>query len=72
VGERPASSTSVGDLPEAQRRVIAVRDIEGWSAAAVCDVLDVSDTNQRVLLHRARSKVRRSVERYLAGESRPA
>jgi RNA polymerase sigma-70 factor (ECF subfamily) len=52
-------------LPEAQRSVITLRDVEGWSAQEVCNALELSETNQRVLLHRARSKVRRALERYL-------
>ncbi len=51
-------------LPPAQRTVIALRDIEGWSAEDVCDALEVSEGNQRVLLHRARSKVRAALEEY--------
>jgi len=44
--------------------VILMRDIEGWSAGEVCEALAISEANQRVLLHRARSKVRRSLEAY--------
>jgi RNA polymerase sigma-70 factor, ECF subfamily len=51
-------------LPPAQRTVISLRDIEGWSAEEVCDALEVSEGNQRVLLHRARSKVRAALEEY--------
>jgi RNA polymerase sigma-70 factor (ECF subfamily) len=51
-------------LPQAQRTVISLRDIEGWSAEEVCDALEVSEGNQRVLLHRARSKVRAALEEY--------
>lgn len=51
-------------LPPAQRTVIALRDIEGWSAEDVCGALEVSEGNQRVLLHRARSKVRAALEEY--------
>jgi RNA polymerase sigma-70 factor (ECF subfamily) len=51
-------------LPDAQRAVITLRDIEGWPAEEVCDALQVSDGNQRVLLHRARSKVRQALEQY--------
>jgi RNA polymerase sigma-70 factor (ECF subfamily) len=52
-------------LPEAQREVIRLRDVEGWSAPEVAAALEVSDGNQRVLLHRARSKVRAALEDYL-------
>src|SRR5690348_727147 len=53
-------------LPPAQRAVITLRDIEGWDADEVSGHLGVTDGNQRVLLHRARSKVRAALERYLA------
>jgi RNA polymerase sigma-70 factor (ECF subfamily) len=46
------------DLPEAQRQVLTLRDIEGIDAAEVCELLGVSAGNQRVLLHRARARVR--------------
>ena len=52
-------------LPPAQREVITLRDIEGWSSEEVRNALEVSETNQRVLLHRARSKVRAAIERHL-------
>jgi RNA polymerase sigma-70 factor (ECF subfamily) len=55
---------AVDALPPAQRTVITLRDIEGWPAHEVCDALGVSEGNQRVLLHRARSKVRAAVEEY--------
>ncbi|MGH3032978.1 MAG: RNA polymerase sigma factor [Gaiellaceae bacterium] len=55
-------------LPTAQAQVISLRDVEGWSSEEVCALLGLSEGNQRVLLHRARSKVRSSLERYL-GES---
>ena len=51
-------------LPDSQRAVITLRDVEGWSAQEVCNALELSETNQRVLLHRARSKVRGALERY--------
>lgn len=57
---------AIGRLPAAQREVITLRDIEGLSAAETCNVLEVSETNQRVLLHRARSKVRQALEDYFA------
>jgi RNA polymerase sigma-70 factor (ECF subfamily) len=52
-------------LPDMQRAVITLRDIQGWSADEVRNALELSETNQRVLLHRARSKVRRALEEYL-------
>lgn len=52
-------------LPVTQREVIRLRDIEQWTSEEVCNVLGISETNQRVLLHRARSRVRRSLESYL-------
>lgn len=56
---------AIDALPEAQREVIRLRDIEQWSSGDVCNVLGISETNQRVLLHRARSRVRRGLESYL-------
>ena len=56
-------------LPPTQRAVISLRDIEGWSSEEVRNALELSDTNQRVLLHRARSKVRRALESYFGEET---
>jgi RNA polymerase sigma-70 factor (ECF subfamily) len=53
-------------LPARQQAVIALRDIEGWSPEEICDVLELSEGNQRVLLHRARSRVRTELERYFS------
>jgi RNA polymerase sigma-70 factor (ECF subfamily) len=58
--------SAIDALPPAQREVITLRDIEGWSSNEVCNALDIAETNQRVLLHRARSKVRAALEDYLA------
>ena len=52
-------------LPPNQRAVIELRDIEGWEAGEVCDLLEISEANQRVLLHRARSRIRRALEDHL-------
>jgi RNA polymerase sigma-70 factor (ECF subfamily) len=56
---------AIAALPASQRIVISLRDVDGFSAEEVCNVLDVSESNQRVLLHRARSKVRAALEAYL-------
>jgi RNA polymerase sigma-70 factor, ECF subfamily len=56
---------AIDKLPEAQRDVILLRDVDGWTPMEVSDVLGITDGNQRVLLHRARSKVRAAVEEYL-------
>jgi RNA polymerase sigma-70 factor, ECF subfamily len=61
---------AIAKLPEMQRLVITLRDIEGWSSQEVCNFLDITETNQRVLLHRARSKVRKALEEYLASEEK--
>jgi RNA polymerase sigma-70 factor (ECF subfamily) len=57
---------AIESLPATQRAVITLRDVQGWSAEEVRNVLELSETNQRVLLHRARSKVRGALEEYLA------
>jgi RNA polymerase sigma-70 factor (ECF subfamily) len=62
---RAQIEAAIETLPPSQREVITLRDMEGWSSEEVCNVLGVSESNQRVLLHRARSKVRRELERYL-------
>lgn len=54
-------------LPAIQRAVVTLRDVEGLEAADVCNILEISETNQRVLLHRGRSKVRAALERYMMG-----
>jgi RNA polymerase sigma-70 factor, ECF subfamily len=60
-------STAIERLPGRQRQVLVLRDVEGWSAAEVCELLEVSEANQRVLLHRARVAIRAIVAPYLAG-----
>lgn len=63
---RRRAGVALAELPERQRLVLALRDIEGYDAAEVCSILDVTAANQRVLLHRARAHVRRSLESYFA------
>jgi RNA polymerase sigma-70 factor, ECF subfamily len=55
---------AIDELPPRQRDVITLRDVEGWSAAEVREALELSDANERVLLHRARAKVRARLEPY--------
>jgi RNA polymerase sigma-70 factor (ECF subfamily) len=62
-------AAAIRDLTPSQRSVLSLRDVEGWSADEVCNVLELSETNQRVLLHRGRSTVRQALERYLEDTS---
>jgi RNA polymerase sigma-70 factor (ECF subfamily) len=57
---------AMADLPERQRRVVVLRDALGWSPEDVCSELRVNETNQRVLLHRARARLRASLEHHRA------
>jgi RNA polymerase sigma-70 factor (ECF subfamily) len=65
-----AARDAIAKLPGAQREVITMRDLLGWNATEVCDALGVSEANQRVLLHRARSKLRGVLEQRMAGGER--
>lgn len=60
---------AIATLPEAQREVLLLRDIEGLSGEEVCNALGLSDTNQRVLLHRARTRLRAWLEAHYDGKS---
>jgi RNA polymerase sigma-70 factor (ECF subfamily) len=60
---------AVESLPELQRVVITMRDIAGFDSEDVCAALAISEGNQRVLLHRARTRVRRALEEYVEGAS---
>lgn len=56
----------VAELPTAQREVVTLRDIEGLTSAEVCAILDITEGNQRVLLHRARARIRTVLEQEVA------
>lgn len=58
-------------LPTAQRTVVTLRDIEGLDAPEVCAVLEISEANQRILLHRGRSRIRQAIEDLLDGRALP-
>ena len=58
---------AIDGVAPAQREVIVLRDVEGWSSREVCNFPGISETNQRVLLHRARTKVRQALDGYLQG-----
>lgn len=65
---REAIDRELQTLPETQRTVVVLRDVEGWTSEEVCNVLGVSETNQRVLLHRGRMRLRAALERFQAGD----
>jgi RNA polymerase sigma-70 factor, ECF subfamily len=69
---RESIRAAIASLPARQQAVISLRDVEGWSPEEVCELLDLSEGNQRVLLHRARSHVRAELERHLGDESEAA
>jgi RNA polymerase sigma-70 factor (ECF subfamily) len=70
---RAAIAAAIDGLPPEQRRVITLRDVEGWSAPEVCAALDLTPGNQRVVLHRARLHVRTALQPYLlSGRERRA
>jgi RNA polymerase sigma-70 factor (ECF subfamily) len=58
----PLARNAMDTLPDTQRQVLLLRDVEGLPAAEVADILGVTDGNQRVLLHRARAKIRSELE----------
>jgi RNA polymerase sigma-70 factor, ECF subfamily len=67
---RSVIAAAVQQLPDSQRVVITLRDLEGWAPDEVCEALGISDGNQRVLLHRARSRVREVLDEYLGNGGR--
>jgi RNA polymerase sigma-70 factor (ECF subfamily) len=62
---------ALGELPDRQRMVVALRDLDGHTSDEVCSLLDISAANQRVLLHRGRAVIRAHLERYYAGTPAP-
>lgn len=64
---RGVLEAAIAALPEGQRAVIVLRDVEGLETEEICNLLGVTETNQRVLLHRARTRVRAAIERYMRG-----
>ncbi len=62
---------AIDTLPPVQRQVITLRDVAGWDSKETCNLLGLSETNQRVLLHRARSRVRAALDRYFEERRRP-
>lgn len=62
---RKLISQTIAELPENQRSVITLRDMDELSSQEICNILGISETNQRVLLHRARARVRQALENYL-------
>lgn len=67
---RETIEQAIEHLPLKQRQVMTLRDMEGLSSEDICNILQISETNQRVLLHRARTKVRRELDEYFQGEKR--
>jgi RNA polymerase sigma-70 factor (ECF subfamily) len=59
----------LAQLPERQRTVVTLRDIHGLTSEEVCSILGVSASNQRVLLHRARSRLRSHLELYYSANA---
>ena len=66
-----AAQRAIAQLPRGQREVIVLRDVEGCESEEVCQLLGLSEVNQRVLLHRARSKVRAALELHFQTGGRP-
>jgi RNA polymerase sigma-70 factor, ECF subfamily len=64
-----AIRAAIAALPPMQAEVIRLRDVLGWTSEEVRNALDLTETNQRVLLHRARAKVRRALDHELAIEA---
>lgn len=68
---RALLAAALDGLPDRQRAVITLRDVEGYGSDEVCELLEISSANQRVLLHRARASVRGRLEQYYTQEANP-
>jgi RNA polymerase sigma-70 factor (ECF subfamily) len=66
-GAKPALRAALDELPDRQRQVVTLRDVEGLSSPEVCAVLGITEANQRVILHRGRSRLRQAVEDKVGG-----
>lgn len=60
---------ALDELPERQREVVVLRDVLGWTSEEVCNALALEETNQRVLLHRGRTRLRALLEQMLKAKS---
>lgn len=59
---------AIDALPDGQRQVVVLRDVEGMDPASVCDLLELTEANQRVLLHRGRARIRQLIENQMRGD----
>ena len=66
LAEVGVGTAALEGLPESQRIVVTLRDVAGWDSEEVCAALELSEGNQRVLLHRGRAKLRAALEQYVA------
>lgn len=64
----PIALAAIGELPDLQQQVVTLRDVEGLTSRETCEVLSITEANQRVLLHRARARLRASIEAGRRGE----
>ena len=63
---------ALDSLPPMQRQVVLLRDVEDVAPADICNILEIGETNRRVLLHRGRARIRRALDAYVRGEGTPA